>query len=354
MFGVVLTPQPGVACHFLASRGGGRKSEGGTVTRMRRTELFLLCASIAACPAPEDSGDDAAGDESSTGTVATTTGDTPDTGGEEEGATDGGSEDGMEGGSEDSGGSAMGGCGVDPGLSGDVSGQVEIDGEPRRFLLVVPEDYDPNRQYPLFFMFHGRGSNGEQFRQYNGVEELGTSDAIFVYPDALPNAIQMGQTGWDLTTNGIDVALVDKLIEDFTTNLCIDEERIFATGHSHGGFFSNALGCSRGDVFRAIAPVAGGGPGQGCEGEVAAWLAHHPDDDVVPLVLGQVSRDHWLETNGCGEETSPVDPDPCVEYQGCNEGYEVVWCEHMDDSMFGPHSWPAFAGPAIWEFFSRF
>lgn len=319
---------------------------------MRRTEMLLLSALATACAAPDDSDDDAAGGESSTGSVATTTtGDTPST---DDGESSGGASDGMEEGSESSGGAAMGGCGVDPGLSGDVSGAVEIEGEERRFLLVIPEGYDSNRQYPLLFMFHGRGSNGEQFRLYNGVEEAAGSDAILVYPDALPNAIQMGQTGWDLTANGIDVKLVDKLLEDFTTNLCIDEERIFATGHSHGGFFSNTLGCVRGETFRAIAPVAGGGPGMGCEGQVAAWLAHHPDDDVVPIILGQVARDHWLETNSCGEETAPVDPEPCVEYQGCDEGYGVVWCEHMDDSMFGPHSWPAFAGPAIWDFFSRY
>ena len=313
--------------------------------------MLLLCALLAACAAPDDSDDDAAGDESSTGNVATTTGDTPSTD-DGEGSSDGAS-DGMDG-SESSGGAAMGGCGVDPGLSGDVAGQVEIEGEERRFLLVIPDGYDPNREYPLLFMFHGRGSNGDQFRMYNGVEQAAGSDAILVYPDALPNAIQMGQTGWDLTANGIDVKLVDKLLEDFTNNLCIDEERIFATGHSHGGFFSNTLGCVRGETFRAIAPVAGGGPGMGCEGQVAAWLAHHPDDDVVPLVLGQVARDHWLETNSCGEETAAVDPEPCAEYQGCDEGHEVVWCEHMDDSMFGPHSWPAFAGPAIWDFFSRY
>ena len=318
--------------------------------RMRRTEMLLLCALLAACAAPSDSDDDAAGSDSS-GAVATTTGDVART---SDDGSDHGASDGMGSGSEDSGGSAMSGCGVDPGLSGDVAGQVEIAGEARRFVLVVPDDYDPNREYPLLFMFHGRGGNGEQFRLYNGVEEAAGNDAILVYPDALPNAAQMGLTGWELTGNGIDVQFVDKLLEDFTANLCIDESRIFATGHSHGGFFSNTLGCVRGEVFRAIAPVAGGGPGAGCVGQVAAWLAHHPDDDVVPLFLGQVARDHWIEANGCGEETAPVDPEPCVEYQGCGEGYEVVWCEHMDDSMIGPHSWPAFAGPAIWDFFGRY
>ena len=38
------------------------------------------------------------------------------------------------------------------------------------------------------------------------------------------------------------------------------------------------LGCVRGDRFRAIAPVAGGGPVEGCVGQVAAWIVHGIDD----------------------------------------------------------------------------
>lgn len=322
---------------------------------MLRTNSLLLCAVLAACPAPSDADDDAGagdsdGDGSTTDPAATGTdgAQTADDGGA---SSDGA---GSEEGEASTGGEAVDGCGTDPGLSGAVSGQVEIEGEMRRFVLVVPDGYDPDRAYPFVFMFHGRGSNGEEFRMYNRVEEASAGNAILVYPDALPNAAQGGQTGWDLSAVGIDVPFMDRLLADFTANLCIDQERIFATGHSHGGFFSNALACARGETLRAIAPVAAGGPGQGCEGSVAVWLAHHPDDNVVPIVLGQASLAYWTEANACAEETVATDPEPCVEYQGCNEGHDVVWCQHMDDSMIGPHSWPAFAGEAIWDFFSRY
>lgn len=320
---------------------------------MSRSSWILLCVALAACDGKETGdGEPAAGstggDEGSTSAAMATTEPTPATS-----ADDGGS---SEDGPAETGTPPEGGCGVDPGLAGAVPGQVDVDGVARQFLLVVPDDYDPDRAYPFVFMFHGRGGDGGQFRSYNRVEEAGAGEAIFVYPDALPNEQQGGLTGWDLSPNGIDVAFMDKLLADFTANLCIDEERIFATGHSHGGFFSNAMGCARGDIMRAIAPVAGGGPGAGCqEGSVAAWLAHHPDDPTVPVDLGKIARNHWLEANDCGEETEPTDPDPCVVYQGCAEGHEVVWCEHTDESQgIGPHGWPAFAGDAIWSFFSGY
>ncbi len=323
---------------------------------MTRPHLFLLCGLLVACDAKEDPADSEGAGSTSGEATGSTSGTPVTTAAQTDTADDGDSEgEGSSGpGPADTGSMNDNGCGTDPGLSGAVAGEVEVDGQTRRFVLVVPEDYDSERAYPFLFMFHGRGSNGEQFRMYNGVEQAAGSDAILVYPDALPNEIQGGQTGWDLSPNGIDVAFMDRLLADFRANLCIDDERIFATGHSHGGFFSNAMGCARGETMRAIAPIAGGGPGAGCEGTVSAWLAHNPDDNVVPIDLGRIARNHWRDLNECSEETEPTAPDPCVTYTGCNDGYDVVWCEHLETPQGSPHGWPSFAGEAIWAFFSQY
>ena len=47
---------------------------------------------------------------------------------------------------------------------------------------------------------------------------------------------------------------------------------------------TNAVGCLRGDVIRAIAVVAGSGPNNAsqCKGPVAAWITHGMDDENVP------------------------------------------------------------------------
>jgi poly(3-hydroxybutyrate) depolymerase len=66
-------------------------------------------------------------------------------------------------------------------------------------------------------------------------------EAIVVHADALG-----APTSWN---NQADVPFFDALLAELTSSLCIDTERVFATG----GFFTNTLGCQSGDVPRAIA-----------------------------------------------------------------------------------------------------
>jgi polyhydroxybutyrate depolymerase len=162
-----------------------------------------------------------------------------------------------------------------------------------------------------------------------------------VHPDALGNP-----TAWDLTGN-TDLAFFDALLTKIESQYCVDKNRIFAAGHSSGGYFSNVLGCKRGDVLRGIAPVSGGGPFGTCTGQVAAWIAHGTNDTTVLPAQGRASRDHWVTANTCdGATSSPVTPSPCVEYASCDAGYAVRWCEYN-----GTHTYPTFAPQGIWSFF---
>jgi poly(3-hydroxybutyrate) depolymerase len=99
--------------------------------------------------------------------------------------------------------------------------------------------------------------------------------------------------------------------------------------------------------------MAGSGPrrfgGGSCVGQVAAWITHGNEDTVVTFESGLASRDHWLSTNGCSEQTQAVAPEGCLAYQGCDEGYPVHFCEFT-----GGHTVPSFASEAIWTFFSQF
>ena len=222
-----------------------------------------------------------------------------------------------------------------------------VGGVARTFVLVVPDSVDGNTLVPLIFGFHGFGGTGDSASNY--LELTGPEPAIYVYPQALPLPDQDNGVGWDMEPDGVDVAFFDALVADLQAKHCIDAQRIFAAGHSHGASFSNHLGCYRPEVLRAIAPVSGGGPWAGpCTGSVSAMLTHGTNDDQVALSSGQGSRDHWLEANGCsGAATAPVDPSPCVQYDGCAE--PVRWCQHD-----GGHEWPDFAGAGIRGFFLGF
>lgn len=173
-----------------------------------------------------------------------------------------------------------------------------------------------------------------------------------VHPEATEDGAELA---WD-TESQQDLRFFDAVLEEVSDDLCVDEARVFATGHSSGGYFTNLLGCVRGDVLRAIAPVAGGGPfapGGGapsCKGPLSAWIAHAENDQTVLFSNGEGSLDHWLSSDDCDENSSEsVSPAPCVGYEGCGAGLAVNWCVYESG-----HDWPSFAARGIWDFFKRF
>jgi poly(3-hydroxybutyrate) depolymerase len=254
------------------------------------------------------------------------------------------------------------GCGLAGALTGVLSNQtITVGGQARTYVLSVPRNYDPSTPLALVFGWHGHGGNGNGARQSDAIEPSAAGGSIFVYPDGLGAA---GSTDWDYSATGRDVELFDTLVDYLTSTYCVDRARIFSTGGSAGAYFTNALGCFRGDVLRAIAPVAGGlvNPSN-CVGNVGAWVAHASNDPLVDFTTGGIAtRDFWIARNGCSTTLAPVDVSPadCVEYQGCLPDLPVVWCVHTEG-----HTWPSMAncsdggvcfdaGPAIWAFFARF
>jgi poly(3-hydroxybutyrate) depolymerase len=247
-----------------------------------------------------------------------------------------------------SGNSLSAGCGVPAAPSGATQHTIEVSGVQRDYQLVVPSGYDPNTPLSLVFAWHGLGGSGALARLYFGVEQQSAGQAVFVYADGIAAPFSNGLPGWDLGENG-DVLLFDAILDEVTASHCIDESRIFSTGHSFGGYMSNALGCWRPNVVRAIAPVASGGPPFTCTSTqpVAAWITHGSADAIVAPSKGIEARDHWLAANQCDTTTSAVSPSPCAAYDGCIGGAPLHWCEHGGD-----HDWPSFAAEGIWGFFA--
>ena len=120
----------------------------------------------------------------------------------------------------------------------------------------------------------------------------------------------------------------------------------------YGGEFVDTLGCYRGDVIRAIAPIAGGDVfhDEFCKGTPAAWITHGTDDVTIGYDKFAIpSRDHWLTTDACGMTSTPTEPKPCESYAGCKAGAAVTFCGHTG---LGGHVVPDFAAGAIWDFFT--
>lgn len=225
------------------------------------------------------------------------------------------------------------------------------DGTTREFWVDVPSNYDANVPHPLVVGLHWRGGSATDIYTgsgglgaFYGLKQLYGNAAIFVAPNGLDQ-------GW-ANYNDRDIHFMRSMVEQLGQGLCVDSKHIYATGFSFGGMMSNAIGCQMGDVFRAVAPIAGS-LWSGCAdspNRVAAIFFHSKADGTVPYQAGEEARAKFLAKNGCGSSTASIGANGCVEYQGCAAGYPVVWCGFDG----GGHWPPGFSAAETKTFFDRF
>lgn len=248
------------------------------------------------------------------------------------------------GGGEDAGGpTGSAGCGMPSELAtGEwIERSVDVDGTTRVWFVWLPEGYDPARRYPVVYQWHGcsdrRENNNVPVQRESG------GDAIHVRGRAVERC-------WDTSPAGPDVAFFDALVREVESTWCADPERRFATGYSSGAFMTHQLSCVRGDALAGVASIAGGQAGRSCEGRTAALLIHDRGDGTVGIGASEGARDRHLMRNGCGDGSAPVEPSPCERYEGCDAGFDVVWCE---TEGMGHARQDGLAAPAFWNFLNR-
>jgi poly(3-hydroxybutyrate) depolymerase len=232
---------------------------------------------------------------------------------------------------------------------------VDVSGTQREYIIKLPTGFDNTQPLRLVMTWHGLGGTAARTANpgfegsYYGLEPIADGQAIFLSGQGLGSS---GSTGWS-NTNDQDVMYVRTLWEYLRVTYCVDENRVFSVGKSYGGNFSNILGCAMGDVFRAIAPQSGwwGGVSGSCVGQVAVWGDHGTSDTVIDVSRGRAHRDIWLEANHCSSTTNPWEqPETtCVQYEGCDEDYPLIWCE-FDEG----HVMPSWASAAVWKFLTQF
>jgi polyhydroxybutyrate depolymerase len=228
--------------------------------------------------------------------------------------------------------------------TGSSSLSLEVDGVPRS--AVVRRGAKASGAAPLLFVWHGFGGTAERF--VGAVRpETYWDDAIVVAPQGLGRTFEefgdRERPGWQVEVGehgDRDLALFDAVMAELRP--CIDPDRVYSTGFSNGGFFSNLLGCVRGEVVDGIAPVGGGGrfPGE-CGPKVPALIIHGAQDEVVPFTMGEDAARHWAAHNGC-PPAEPVQDGGCALYD-CEA--DVRFC-----SFEGKHNWPGTAAAQVASF----
>ena len=181
------------------------------------------------------------------------------------------------------------GCGSGSGFATGVRTIVSNDIE-RVYYLKLPENYNVNTSYPLIFAFHGLGGDYTRWtdkwkEEYYNLQDVVGEEAILVFPNAL---LKNNEPQWDYDT---DLGFFDDLYAELEANLCFDKRKVFAVGHSNGAGMTHTLGCQRGNILRAIGPVAGRPENfEDCVGQVAVIMVHGSNDIIMPVGSTAPSR----------------------------------------------------------------
>ena len=116
---------------------------------------------------------------------------------------------------------------------------------------------------PLVLVLHGFGSSGEAIEQYLDWGAAASKRGVVL---AFPNGtVAAGNSFWNATDNCCDFtgssvddsAYLASLVDEIAARTPIDRSRVYAIGHSNGGFMAYRLGCDHADVFAAIVALAG-------------------------------------------------------------------------------------------------
>lgn len=146
------------------------------------------------------------------------------------------------------------------------------------YLLHLPGDYAKNKRkkWPLVLFLHGSGERGSDL---NKVRVHGPPKLVDNGQD-LPFILVSPQCPdgrwWDNDTLN---ALLDTVIKENR----VDQDRVYCTGLSMGGFGTWALATAYPNRFAAIAPVCGGGDKTKVDGlkDLPIWVFHGGKDPVV-------------------------------------------------------------------------
>jgi predicted peptidase len=154
------------------------------------------------------------------------------------------------------------------------------------YLLYLPKDYAGKPAWPLMLFLHGAGERGDNLDvvKVHGPPKLIAAGKEFPFIVVSP---QCPKGRW---WNAFELAaLLDEISEKYK----VDQDRIYVTGLSMGGFGTWSLAAYQPKRFAAIMPICGGGDAIVTKlfKTVPAWVFHGAKDSVVPVERSEVMVD---------------------------------------------------------------
>lgn len=167
-------------------------------------------------------------------------------------------------------------------LKRDVKVRAELE-----YLLYLPDEAAASgKKWPLMLFLHGAGERGDDIEivKRNGPPMLAAKGRKFPFIIASPQCPR--EISW---SNPTQVIALNALIDELVATHPIDENRIYLTGLSMGGFGTWTLAATYPERFAAIAPICGGGNRMEARRlvDMPIWVFHGAKDKVVPISMSQ-------------------------------------------------------------------
>jgi polyhydroxybutyrate depolymerase len=296
-----------------------------------------------------------------------------------------------------------------PAVQQDKSETVTVEDVNRTFLVHLPRGYDPKNKYPVVLVLHDVDNDALDMVRLSRFDATADEHgAIAVYPNALrrrwtnfeenPQQQNRGVYGRQRGGGGMgggiggggmgrprggqgggggrgagrqssnDLAFFNALIDQLDTEYSVDDNRIFATGFSDGGFMDFQLGCNLANRIAAIAPVGAEmakSQEEFCKNwtfrPVALLMINGTEDPVLPYkgrstspatISAPDTAKDWAKTAGCSKSaqrtTLPARASGGLQtnvdsYSDCTQGAEVLLYSIVD----GGHFWPGGEQPYV-------
>jgi len=153
------------------------------------------------------------------------------------------------------------------------------------YLVYLPPEYNTSEEtkWPLILFLHGAGERGDSLNRVKKhgppklVEEGKDFEFIIISPQC------PARQWWS-------AELLNRLLDEVIGKYRVDEERIYVTGLSMGGFGTWDLASEYPQRFAAIAPICGGGHPELAWNmrHLPVWVFHGAKDEVVSIGLSDI------------------------------------------------------------------
>ena len=181
-------------------------------------------------------------------------------------------------------------------------------GDTLPYRLLLPENYDASKKYPLVFFLHGAGERGNDNEKQlvHGAKLFLKEDvrknfpAIIVFPQCATNSfwsnvdfkMESGKRTFSFQEAGeptIAMKLAQELLKSIVKSYKIAKKQIYVGGLSMGGMGTFEIVRRNPKLFAAAFPICGGANVNTASSlkKTKWWVFHGGKDDVVPPNLSE-------------------------------------------------------------------